>query len=204
MSIYRGAALAALICSSLAVFPVPAVALTTIDTGQDVQQSSICNWGFPDTSTYGQTFVAPTVDTKLDQFSFHMIRGGDVTATIAYRAFVYEWDADRVVGSAVWQGSVQEATLTSADALAPHEVGATTGGVVLEAGETYLAFLSTSLDYEQNDELDTACYLPGANAYAGGTFWFNNDAGDEYWWTEPAWDSSMNLDLAFEATFTQP
>lgn len=205
MSLNRSAVLAVLTCLSLAVVPAPASAVTTIDTGVDTAAGSYCMWGFPDTATYGQTFVAPAGDTVLDRFSFRMIRGGVDTATIAYRAFVYEWDVDRAVGSSVWQSPAQQqVTLASDDYMNPDEVEAHTGGVALEAGQTYVAFLSTSLDYEANDEADVACVSPGLHAYSGGRFVFNGDLGDEWWWTEVNWPDFGDADLAFEADFRAP
>jgi hypothetical protein len=203
MFLFGRAAIAALTCSALAVFAGPALAVTTIDTGVGTG-SSLCSWGYPDTATYGQTFVAPAGDTVLDRFSFHMIRGGDQTATIDYRAYVYRWDVDRATGASVWESSPRQVTLATDDYLNPQQVATDTGGVALESGGTYVAFLSTSADYELNDETDVACWSPAASPYAGGGFVFNNDSGDEFWWTNTYWGDAGGDDLAFNASFRAP
>jgi hypothetical protein len=203
----RRAATAALACLMLSV--VPASAVTTIDTGVSSTLYS-CQWGFPNTATYGQTITVPANDSLLDGFSFHVMQFRDgftglptsTPATIAYRAYIYKWTGSMATGSAVWTSGPQALTTTAGSAAA-QEVAFNTNGLALDPGAQYVAFLSVSEDYAANTTGDKACFANAATSYSGGSWAFLNNAGDASKWTTTAWSLSSS-DLAFKASFSAP
>src|SRR5437867_3417096 len=58
--------------------------------------SAIAPWGNPNTSTYGQTFLAPAVDNILDDFTFHINAAEGVS--IQYKAQVFAWSGSLLGG----------------------------------------------------------------------------------------------------------
>lgn len=201
------AATAALV--SLMLSAVPASAATTIDTGVSSTLYS-CQWGYPNTATYGQTITVPSSDPLLDGFSFHVMQYRDgftglptsTPATIAYRAYIYRWTGSMATGSAVWTSGPQTLT-TTAGSPAAQEVAFNTGALPLDPGAQYVAFLSVSEDYAANTTGDKACFANAAVSYSGGSWAFLNNAGDASKWTTTAWSVSSS-DLAFKASFSAP
>jgi hypothetical protein len=157
--------------------------------------STIFSWGKPNTQTYGQTVTA--INTSLDSFSF-WLQGG---SALNFQAYVFAWDAANVRAS----GS---ALFTSAVMAAPggtgfQQVSINTGGVTVNVGDMYVAFLSTSglagsgaIPWEAN---------PG-DAYAGGAFVYINNGDNTAMWTSSSWTTNwggQGRDLRFEATFSR-
>lgn len=198
---------AALACAACALFTASASADTVVDTGIATgPDSTVCQWGYPDTATFGQLIEPPAVDTVLDSFSFYAIQGTDLPASITYRAFVYEWGASRPEGAALWQSpGPQQIDITTADHTNPQELFVQTEGVQLEADKRYVIFVSVSLDYESNTDGDLACFQFAETEYLPGELVFNNDAGNEAEWFEFFWSGWPNdRDLAFRAAFSAP
>lgn len=193
MYLARSAAVAALISAAL-LCPIPASA-STINTG--VSTTSVCNWGYNDYATHGQTIVAPA-DSVLDRWSFYASQDTVGPQTIAYRAYVYAWDGAKAVGGPLYTSGLQEFTT----APAPVEVKVETGGVPLVAGQQYVLFVSTSADFEANSAGDLACWMDGAFAYADGAWRFQLNGTDESQWTQLAWFGGD--DTAFRAEFSPP
>ena len=204
----RRVAVAALACLMLSA--VPASAATTIDTGVSSSLYS-CQWGFPNTATYGQTITVPSGDSLLDGFSFHVMQFRDgftglptnTPATIAYRAYLYSWTGSMATGSALWTSGPQTLT-TTAGSSAVQELAFNTGALPLDPGAQYVAFLSVSEDYAANTTGDKACFANAATSYSGGSWAFMNNAGDASKWTTTAWSVSSATDLAFKASFSSP
>src|SRR5580704_14107926 len=58
--------------------------------------TSIAPFGFPDTGTFGQTFIAPTTDTILNDFTFYLdVPGG---TTLQFTAMVFDWTGSLLGG----------------------------------------------------------------------------------------------------------
>jgi hypothetical protein len=182
----------------------PARAATNLDTTGDWDRSTaVCQWGFPDTATYGQVITSPARDRALDSFSFYVGDPSDSapSPSITYRAEVYAWDGNKAIGPARWEGPAKTVTLSNEF----QEVKTPTRGVALAPGAQYVLFLSISKDYESNSG-DAGCWgVTDAQAYSGGEFAFVNNGGDESQWTSGSWDnSSIEAAAAFKASFSTP
>lgn len=145
------------------------------------------------TATYGQTFVAPTTDTRLDSFSFWLGQGPDVT----FRAYVYAWDdaLGRATGSALFTSSL----LSGPAGPDFSEVAVGTGGVNLTGGGLFVAFFSTTGEIGSGDNNWSA----SSNGYSDGHFVFFNNATQAQW-TDERWDGATALsfyDTQFSMTF---
>ena len=202
----RGAATTAL--CFLMISAVPASAATTIDTGKSATAYS-CEWGYPNTATYGQTFTVPVNDPLLDSFSFFVMQHRDgfsgvptnTPASIVYRAHVYEWTGWNA-GTHVWSSGPQTVE-TTAGSTASQELSFATAGAPLAPGGVYVAFVSVSEDYAENTDGDKACFADSQTSYSGGRWVFLNNAADWSKWTTATW-TSMATDLAFKASFSSP
>jgi len=165
--------------------------------GADAAGSSVYPFGQDGTNSYGQTFTVPTMDARLDSFSFWM--GG--SSTVSFRAYVYAWDATAMHATG-------EALFTSAVMGAPTgpgfgRVDVATGGIALTPGGTFVAFLSaTGVPGSGSVSWQTA----GGNLYEGGAFVFFNNYTTAQWTTQ-AWDGgsgswlSPGGDTRFSMTF---
>jgi hypothetical protein len=173
-----------------------ASALTTIDTTPSWNgYSYIYPFGHPDTATYGQTVTAPSVDTRLDSFSFYM----DLDPSVVFRGYVYAWDGAKATGPALY---------TSADTAGPgagafYEVAFNTGGVNLTGGNAYVLFCSVSGIAGQQVGGSWG-YIWDSNAYPGGELQYTNNDDDPSLWTSQNWGTFISGDMAFKATFNSP
>lgn len=76
--------------------PLLASAYTTYDTTYAWNgSSSISPWGVPDTTVYGQSFIAPT-DNQLLDFTFYV--NGAAGVSINYKAKLYSWSGSLLGG----------------------------------------------------------------------------------------------------------
>lgn len=174
--------------AGLAVSTAQATTLTTLPQENDV----IYSWGLPDTAAYGQTFTLGSAAT-LNNFAFRI---NDLGTSIDFVAYVFGWDTDRTVGSALL--SVAGATLGS-DAMTTISVAA--GNLALGAGQ-YVAFLQA----KSNGDAGWGS-VSGSDAYSGGAFVFQNNTGDESQFGTVAWESNWQgpgSDLAFSIKFDAP
>ena len=206
MNLVCSARLAVLACCALAGFPAAASAATTIGTAPPAGDFQ-CQWGVPNTATYGETVLVPQGDNILDRFTFYVTQYRDpITglptgpADIVYKAYVYEWSGGKAVGSPVWQSAEPQTVTTTTAAQA---VTTETGGVALNSGSQYVLFLSVSETYELNASGAIACWMyPGSFPhYSDGDWVFLNDGGDETRWTTQTW-SATGDDVAFTASFS--
>lgn len=205
----RRALITMLACGALAASPVAASAATTIDTGVSSSLYT-CQWGYPNTATYGQVIAVPQQDSLLDGFSFYVMQFRDgVTgqptlqaATINYRAYVYGWDGSKAVGGAVW-ASGPRVVETTPGSTAAQEIAIDTDGLALTPGVRYVLFLSISEDYALHGSDDKACFAAPETKYTGGPWAFQNNADDTTWWTTRSW-SSWADGLAFKASLSSP
>lgn len=124
LSIVLAAGLASLLATS-------ANAATVFDT----TSSSTATWqpfGRPDTSTYGQTFTAPT-DNVLDSFSLFLTPAGSVN----FQAYLYLWDGAKATGTSLFSSNILNSNNGP-------EFSFSTGGISLLSGAQYVAFLTTA------------------------------------------------------------
>lgn len=196
---------AALLCSSILVFAIPASAE---EIGRLPGTQATCGWGLwaasnPAAPTLGQTIVAPATDTVLDSFGFHLTQQrnpltglpvGD-PVTINYRAYVYQWDVagKEPIGPAVWTSD--PLVLTAGPAREFFSIS--TGGVDLTAGGSYALVVSVD-GVEGNVPGAQACWFTAVSDYTGGhgVFLLNGEPTTEPW-------RSLS-DLGFGAFFSAP
>ena len=161
--------------------------------------SSVSPFGQDGTSTYGQTFLAPTNgDTQLDAFSFWL----GASSGINMRGYVFAWDdaLERATGPALFTGN----TFAGPSGAGFHRVDVSTGGVSLVGGTRYVALLSTA-GIAGSGMTDWELSAAG-NSYADGAFvYFNTPTLSSL--TTDTWDggsgnySGTGSDVRFEMTF---
>ena len=189
----------------------PAHAITIYDTTPSWDESSyISPFGKPDTATYGQTFLAPLVDTRLDSFTFYVNPGTE--ASLSVRAYVFAWSGSLLgaggggaTGSALF-GSSSFNIFSTGDF---NPVSVSTGGVLLTPGAQYVAFLTISngSDYANSSGESVWGLIPGSHVAnnGGGGFVFYNNANDFGLLNTTAWDNFEDFgDLAWKAEFSNP
>lgn len=154
----------------------------------------IWSWGAgKPTYSYGQTITPIASQMVLNSFSFYLTDSVTNTSGAQYKAYIYEWNSSTssVTGNALYTSDV----LTAPTGNTFTKVTIDTGGVTLNAGKTYILFLSTA----------NVAQLPGADSYkwgsvnqavySGGQFFFNNDTSFTTYW------NTLSSDLAFIAVF---
>jgi hypothetical protein len=157
--------------------------------------SSIASWGKPNTQTYGQTVTA--INTSLDSFSFWLGGGSDLN----YQAYVYAWDqgAVRASGAALFSSAVMAAP----GGVGFQQVTINTGGILVDVGSMYVAFLSTS-GLAGSGQI--AWESTGGDGYAGGAFVFINNGENTAQWTAEQWTTNwqgVGSDLRFAMDFSE-
>jgi hypothetical protein len=182
---------------SFAVSAAPAVADTTIGTTAVWDGSTAENpFGYPDTSTYGQTVTAP--GASLNSFTFYM----ELPAGLVFRGEVYAWSASlgHATGPALYESADTQTTNPSAF----QPITFDTGGVNVTPGGTYVLFATIDRDRSADSGKGTGNWgNVAAGSYTGGNFVFFNDTGNSGEWITTAW-SHLTVDLAFTASFTGP
>jgi hypothetical protein len=152
-------------------------------------------FGCPDTSTYGQVITVPSGMTHLQKFKFYMNDNG-LTGSMVVRAEVYAWDGTKASGDGVFESKPR--TLNFANGLFD-KVTFNAFGAHVVSGSQYVLFVSIDKDYEQClNNYQTSWGATDDSAYPGGSFVFQNNAGDESQWTETPW-SVLSFDLVFKA-----
>jgi hypothetical protein len=152
-------------------------------------------FGFPDTSTYGELFTAPSsADTNLQDFGFYM--GSTFTeGDIKLQAYIATWTGTQA-GTLVFSSPVFDYANTGNDFITFN-----TGGLPLTPGGSYVAFLSISEQY--GNSVGQAYVSQGSEAIPGGAFVYYNNGGDFSLLFSNPWDAQgLKPDWAFNATFT--
>jgi hypothetical protein len=130
--------------TALLTAALPVAAQPDIDTGTP---PTVPNWpifalGRASTVSYasfGQSFVAPVGETRLDAFQF-WLRDNTDTGNLPYHAYIFEWDpATRRTGTDyLFRSAAQDYT----GAAVPTPFSFFTGGLDLVGGDSYIAVLS--------------------------------------------------------------
>ena len=197
---FQAMVLAAAVSVAVLAFPTMSRADTfSVDTTSSWNGTrTIGPFGYPDTTTYGQTVTVPAGDTQLSSFTFYV----SLPSTLLFRGEVYAWDDTNHVATGT---ALYESPQTHTDASGVVQpVTFDTGGLRLVAGAKYVLFASLSKDYaaDAGAGWGSWAYL-GADVYGGGGFFFLNDAGDPGQWTSATWRGGPN-DFVFRADFSQP
>jgi hypothetical protein len=127
-------------------------------------------FGYPNTSTYGETFTAPSSpNTNLVDFGFYM--GGPVSSgDILLSAYIATWTGSQA-GTLLYSSAPYDYPNTGFA-----EIQFNTGGLSLAPGGNYVMFLSVSQYYGQSIGLSYASQ--GAATIPGGAFVYDNNGGN--------------------------
>lgn len=150
--------------------------------------------GFPDTSTYGETFTAPNNgDTNLSSFSFWM-GGPAADGNIILSAYIATWTGTNA-GTLLYSSSP-----ISYDNTGEAKLTFNTGGLNLTPGGSYVMFLSISQSYGQSAGQS---YIDAGDAtIPGGNFVYYNNGGDFNALFNNQWDTvGLKPDWAVELNF---
>ena len=150
--------------------------------------------GYPNTATYGETFMAPTNgDNVLQNFSFWMA-GPYQSGNIILGAYI-----------ATWTGNHAGTLLYSSNSVNYDNTGeaqlsfSVPGGLALTPGANYVMFLSVSQYYGQSQGLS---YIDAGSAtIPGGGFVYNNNGGDFNSLFSSSWSGPLTPDWAVTLDF---
>lgn len=172
----------------LAMPMVPAAA-QNIDTTGGGSSGDVFEFGAVNTATYGQLFNAG--GSALNSFSLFLGDRFSGSGTLDFRGYIGTWDGTKV-GSVLYTSDTQ----THGDGgLVEYMFG--TGGLGVNAGDTYVAFLSIS---ELAAQAQSTFRMPNANDDIAGQFVFLNNGTDFGALTTDSW-SSRASDVFFKADF---
>lgn len=175
---------------------------TLIDTRPSAK-SAIGYFGEPDTTTYGQTFTAPSSDTRLDSFTFFLRPASGVAR---FRAYVYAWNEDlgQVEGDALFSSATRRLAAGQGDTF--ERVTIRTQGVELSPTGSYVAFFSAAGLFDRQGDR-SEWQSTRADVYQGGHFVFHNSSG-RFPGPQTRWSCGQGCawevpggDLAFQMTF---
>lgn len=152
---------------------------------------NIYNFGMPNTATYGQT-ISMTESATLTEFSFFM----QVTSTAVFRGYVFAWDGLKAKGAPLFESAPMSTTQGGNFEEVVFHIPC---GIVLDAGQQYVLFASTTKDPAQPNSAGRWGILNNNSVYSGGQFVYINNNADPSQWTSTTW-SFIAQDLAFKAT----
>ncbi len=156
---------------------------------------AVFNFGCPNTTTYGQVITIPEGKSALDKFTFAWTNF-ETTGSMRVRGEVYAWDGSKATGSALFESGPRFVSFT--DSLF-HFEAFKPGGVSVTAGSQYVIFASIDKNFRRcTDNYTLGWAAVNDSVYAGGTFVFQNNTGDETQWTTTQW-YTFGIDLAFKA-----
>jgi hypothetical protein len=160
--------------------------------------SSISSFGEPNTATYGQTFTVPLDYVQLNSFSFLVDDFSD-PGPINFVAYIMAWDGFKATGDILYQSD----PYTTAGSPEFETFIFSTGGLLLEAEQKYVAFLSASTQFDGVTGRGRMAIV-SSNPYSGGEFVFINNGSDFNLLTSSNWASSLSIDSAFSMEFSIP
>ncbi|SIN69197.1 PEP-CTERM protein-sorting domain-containing protein [Singulisphaera sp. GP187] len=152
-------------------------------------------------STFGQTFTVGT-DTILDKFSFSLNDFVDPD-TIDFAGYVMKWDpsTSKAVGPVLYESDMKTTT-NNGGSDGYERFDFATGGLTLEAGQNYVAFLSASKFFDGVIG-DGSMPIAAGNSYPGGSFVYLSNGSDFSLLTTSTW-TVRTFDAAFRAEFSSP
>jgi hypothetical protein len=172
-----------------------AAASTIIDTGVSGSGVGVFGEGPSVVETFGQVFMAPIGDNRLDSFRLRIddraSAGGD---NIEFYAYVMAWSGTSALGPVLYQSAYQSTSL------APDYESFTfdTGGLDLVGGNSYIAFVSSST---AGDGVSGGGFMNlGSVPYSDGNYFLLNN-GTNFAGVYTPWTSGGTSDLAFRAEF---
>ena len=149
-------------------------------------------FGYPNTGTYGQTFIPPPQSSILTSFTVYI---ENTSGSVNFQFYVMAWNGSEATGPILYQ-SPETSTAGTAGFQA---YTFNTGALTLTPGATYVAFGSITPDCTGQAAWGTPTSYP----YSNGNFVFNNNGTDFSLLTQSAWAIYPSSDLAFVAVFGQ-
>lgn len=149
--------------------------------------------------TYGQTFTIGS-DNVLNDFTFWLNDFDDYPGVINFASYIAEWDGSKINGSTLYASEKQSTT----KAPGYEQFTFKTGGLSLESGKQYVAFLSVSNFL--NGILDIGAVGvsdPLISTYSGGDFVYNKNGSDFSLLFQNTWEMLPQIDAAFKASFSK-
>jgi hypothetical protein len=149
-------------------------------------------------NTYGQTFQAGPVDSKLDNFSF-WVQDPKKAGALSVEAFVEQWDGHKAVGPALYDSGAM--TLTPR---AGYQKLTFKPALDLTPGQHYVAFLTTTTPLAGGKGPPPRVgVVEGSSVYGRGEFVYLDNGTDPTKLTTTNWQHpSDGRDLAFRAQFS--
>lgn len=150
-------------------------------------------FGYPNTATYGELFTAPSNgDNNLSSFSFYM-GSPEAPGNIITGAYIATWDGSKA-GTLMYSSASY-----NYDNAGDEELTFNTGGLGLQGGSQYVAFLSISQFYGQSQ--GSAFVSQGSSINGLNGFVYNNNAGDFNSLFTTAWSGPLTPDWAVNLDF---
>lgn len=196
------------IAATMAAVAFSASALSAQIIDQPKNESSTGVFGKGGSSTFGQTFLAPTGFNTLQSFSFWLTNDDGLGATnsssLLFRAYVMQWDVanGHTTGSTLYSSAVRSGPTSMSE-----RYDFSTVSALLTPGLQYVAFLSVSgLSSSINADVATAGMETTFDGeYAGGQFVFTDTGDDLAALNSGEWDYSGGIpgyQARFHAEFT--
>ena len=168
--------------------------------------SAIAPFGEIYSATYGQTFRVTGSDTRLDNWTFHV---DDIINQLDFAFYVMDWNAAiaQATGSILYQSN-PVSTTNNGGTGGIEAFTFETNGVNLEAGNDYIAFISTAgvgtaRSLNNIPGVGTVGTLFDESVYSDGSFFWQNNRNSQSTWNTQQWLSNPDYgDLAFTATFS--
>ncbi|HYE62375.1 MAG TPA: hypothetical protein VD997_10285 [Phycisphaerales bacterium] len=162
---------------------------------------SVFSWGEPGSATIGQTFT-PGADSRLDEFTFFVADALD-PEPVTFSAYVMAWTGSRATGPILFQSQAITST-NNGGADGWEATTITTGGLHLNTGHQYVAFLSCS-GYFNGVTNRAAFGFNHTDPYAGGTIVYADNGNSFSSLTTTDWVSNFPAgDAAFLMRFNVP
>ncbi len=176
---------------SLGMFALINTAQASIYTNVAATFDLINHLGAPDSTSYGQHFIAPS-DSLLQDFTFYASEGerGNVSLVIA------QWDGQKAVGSELFRQSNIFYDTGS------QSLGANNINLSLTSGDQYIAYLTTA---NQTSPMANV-FMKGSNNSGGlsSGFSYLNSNGADPLSSTTAWSNYSVPNLMYTASFTTP
>lgn len=152
----------------------------------------------------GQVFVVPEKQRSLERFSLILASDERDTSgqSLFFRGVIMPWNGDRAAGPVLFESQLAELPPST---LSAQEYVFATDGLLLEPGETYVAFFNANTEnWDSNPTWAAIAYQPEDQVPGGGVWVIDTDT-DELLLTASAWDGTFNAgDLATRLVFAPP
>ena len=150
-------------------------------------------FGYPNTGTYGQTFLAPSQAAALTSFTVYI---ENFSAYVNFQFYVMAWNGSEAIGPVLYQSP----EMTTAGTSGFQAYTFNTGNVPLAPGAMYVAFANVT----GNTDGQTKWGLASGDPYTNGNIVFDENGTNFQLLTHSAWSRKPSLDLAFTANFAGP